>query len=237
MHLLLTNDDGIDAPGLAALAEAARGFGRVTIVAPDQHLSGCGHQTTTSRPLRAQRVGEGRFALNGTPADCVRVGLLHLATDADWVLSGINDGGNLGVDVYMSGTVAGAREGMLFGRNSMALSQYRLLDRLIDWQRSTRFAKSVIAELMSKPLSPGSFWNVNFPAQVSAENDADELPRRVYCPLDPHPLGVRLDEVDGQYHYRSNYHERKRIAQSDVATCFAGQIAITQVVHHAAELD
>src|SRR5688572_15733741 len=106
MKLLLTNDDGIDAPGLALLREIAAEFGEPFVVAPDQHLSGCGHRVSTEHDLTLDDRGEGRYALSGTPADCVRVGLLHVCPDAAWVLSGVNDGGNLGVDTFLSGTVA-----------------------------------------------------------------------------------------------------------------------------------
>ena len=106
MKFLLTNDDGIDAPGLDVLRRAAESLGECVTVAPHEHLSGCSHRVNTHRPLWAEEVGPGRYSLDGSPADCARIGLLHLATDADWVLSGVNDGGNLGVDVHMSGTVA-----------------------------------------------------------------------------------------------------------------------------------
>src|SRR5215470_14556930 len=103
MHFLLTNDDGIDAEGISALAEAALRLGKLTWVAPHIHLSGCSHQVTTHQPVRVKLQEAGRYAVEGTPADCVRVGLAHLAPTADWVLSGVNHGGNLGADVHISG--------------------------------------------------------------------------------------------------------------------------------------
>ncbi|MDQ3333363.1 MAG: 5'/3'-nucleotidase SurE, partial [Planctomycetota bacterium] len=110
MKFLLTNDDGIDAPGLALLREVVAERAEPIVVAPDRHLSGCAHRVVTEEDLVLDDRGDGRFALNGTPADCVRVGLLHVCSDAAWVLSGVNDGGNLGVDTFLSGTVAAARE-------------------------------------------------------------------------------------------------------------------------------
>src|SRR5262245_36371129 len=104
MKLLLTNDDGIDAPGLGALLAAAAGVGEPVVVAPLDAHSGCSHRVTTHGPIRVERRGPGRFAVAGTPADCVRVGLHDLAPDAGWVLAGINAGGNLGADVWHSGT-------------------------------------------------------------------------------------------------------------------------------------
>src|SRR5438046_2980116 len=109
MKLLLSNDDGIDAPGLAALLDAARDFGEPVVVAPASPQSGTSHTVTWERGVRLEPRGANRFAIHGTPADCARLGLLRLAPDAKWVLSGINDGGNLGADVYYSGTVAAVR--------------------------------------------------------------------------------------------------------------------------------
>ena len=114
-RILVSNDDGIDAPGLQALREAAEQFGEVTVVAPEAGLSGCSHQVTTDQPLRISLRELGRFSINGMPADCVRVGLQHLQPDTAWVLSGINAGGNLGADVHYSGTVAAVREAVLHG--------------------------------------------------------------------------------------------------------------------------
>ncbi len=139
MRLLLTNDDGIDAPGLRALEEAARHLGEAVVVAPEEVQSGCSHQVTTHGPIRVREVSPGRYALDGTPADCVRIGLQHVVPDAAWVLSGINMGGNLGADVYHSGTVAAAREAVLHGWPAVALSHYRRRDVPIDWDRAIRW--------------------------------------------------------------------------------------------------
>src|SRR5215831_18514476 len=109
MRLLLTNDDGIDAPGLQALRTAAILLGDPVIVAPVEGLSGCSHRITTHRPMRVEERGLGRFAVEGTTADCVRVGLNGITPDAAWVLSGINAGVNLCADVWHSGTVAAVR--------------------------------------------------------------------------------------------------------------------------------
>src|SRR5262245_18020009 len=125
MKILLTNDDGIDAPGIVTLHQIATQFGDSVIVAPHVALSGCSHQVTTDRPIRVTTLANNRHSIDGTSSDCVRIGLLQFATDVDWVLSGINDGGNMGVDVFMSGTVAAAREATLLGKKAVAISQYR----------------------------------------------------------------------------------------------------------------
>lgn len=231
MKLLLTNDDGIDAPGINALAEAMAGFGELVIVAPDQPLSGCSHRATTHEVLKVEERGAGRYAVGGSPADCVRLGLLHLAPDADWVLSGVNDGGNLGMDVYLSGTVAAAREAALFGRRAMALSQYRR-GRSIAWDAVRQAARSVFEELAARSLSPSAFWNVNFPdwAEGSGAAELEPAARKiVFADLDLNPLPVAYELQAGGYFYRSDYHSRDRSAGSDVDVCFSGRVAVTEI--------
>src|SRR5690348_6939518 len=124
MRILLTNDDGIDAPGLNALYQAAVLLGEAILVGPLEAHSGCSHRVTTGKPIRVERQGSNRFAVAGTPADCVRLALYDLVREVDWVLAGVNEGGNLGADVHHSGTVAAVREAVLHGRPGIALSQY-----------------------------------------------------------------------------------------------------------------
>jgi 5'-nucleotidase len=223
MKLLLTNDDGIDAPGLEALLAAAHQLGDVSVVAPAEGHSGCGHRVTTDAPIRVRQVAAARYAIDGTPADCVRLALHHLATDADWVLAGINAGGNLGADVYLSGTVAAVREAALHGRPGIALSHYRRRGIDFDWARATHLALPVLRDLLSRPLLPGTFWNVNLP-HLAADAPAPEV---VYCPLDPEPLPVRFRREADLYHYAGDYHGRPRRSGTDVDVCFGGKIAVT----------
>jgi 5'-nucleotidase len=225
MRLLLTNDDGIDAPGLEALEVAACALGEVVVVAPLTVCSGCGHRVTTDLALRVEERGPGRFAVDGTPADCVRLALHGLAGPVDWVLSGINAGGNLGADVYHSGTVAAVREAALHGLPGVALSQYRRRGLAFDWARSTAFALRALRDVLGRETVPGGFWNVNFP-HLPAE--APE-PGLVHCPLDPSPLPL-LFEADGAgLRYAGDYHQRRRVPGHDVAVCFGGQIAVSRL--------
>jgi len=126
MRILVSNDDGIFSPGLTALAEVASGFGEVVIFAPDFEQSAVGHAITIQRPLQYHRVqmmkGFEAYRVNGTPADCVALGLYHLG-GADLVLSGINLGSNIGSDIWHSGTVAAAKQGVIFGIQAIAFSQ------------------------------------------------------------------------------------------------------------------
>ncbi len=226
MAFLLTNDDGVDAPGIAALKRAVEPFGHAVIVAPDRHLSGCSHQATTARPLELTELSPDRYALDGSPVDCTRVGLTRVAPDAHWVLSGVNEGGNLGADVYLSGTVAAAREACLLGTPAIAISQY-VRRRPIDWEQTGDWARHVIELLLDRPPERGSFWNVNLP-------QPDEVPAGVpdcvFCPFDPHPLPVGYELLDGKLHYRGSYHSRQRAAGHDIEVCFSGRIAITRIV-------
>lgn len=230
MNILLTNDDGIHAPGLEALRQAVSTLGETTVVAPDRHLSGCSHQVSHDKPLQAVHCEDGRCHVDGTPADCVRLGLLHLAPETDWVMAGINNGGNLGVDVHMSGTVAAVREAVFFGKPAIAFSQYRrkreelpVTDGL--WTAAQGLVRQVLDVLLSQPPEPGSFWNVNFP-DFDGTQKTSEI---VFCPLEPTHLPVRYEFRDGRYHDCTAYHERSRQQGSDVDVCFSGRIAVTQV--------
>ncbi len=223
MKLLLTNDDGIDAPGLEALLAAAHQLGEVRVAAPACGHSGCGHRVTTDSPIRVRQLTAERFAVEGTPADCVRVALHDLAPDADCVLAGINAGGNLGADVYHSGTVAAVREAALHGRAGIALSHYRRRGFDFDWQRAARLVLPVLRDLLNRPLVPGSFWNVNLPHLLP---DAPN-PEIVFCPLEPAPLPLRYRREDDLFHYDGDYHGRARRPGSDVDVCFGGNIAVT----------
>lgn len=223
-RFLVTNDDGIDAPGLAALEQAAAKMGATLVLAPDAHRSGCSHQATTDRRLSLRETDPRRHALDGTPVDCTRVGLSHVAPACEWVLSGINEGGNLGADVYHSGTVAAVREAALLGKPGIAFSQYRQRRLPIAWDRAAAWASRALQWVLAQPVTPGVFWNVNFP---DLEPGAPE-PTIVVCPCDPHPLPVSYQVAGNEYHYRGDYHNRRREPAHDVAVCFAGQIAVTR---------
>lgn len=240
MHFLVTNDDGIDAEGLAALVRAAARFGTVTVVAPATHQSGCSHQTTTDREIVVEERGRcertvQRFAIGGTPADCVRLGLLHLVPQAAWVLSGVNHGGNLGADIYLSGTVAAVREGLLLGSPGIAFSQYRKSKTNCDWLAASAMVERVLGELLSRPIGPREFWNVNFPdvgARFEACGADTRSPEMVECPADPHPLPMVFEKTERGYAYRGDYHGRPRMPQSDIAACFSGAIAVSKLALH-----
>jgi 5'-nucleotidase len=226
VQFLLTNDDGIDAPGLLALEEALRGLGESVILAPDQHLSGCSHQATTQRPLTLTHLKDNRYCLDGTPVDCTRVGLAHLVPDCEWVIAGINAGGNLGADVYHSGTVAAAREGALMARRAIAVSQYVRREFPVDWQQSAAWTARVVRNLVELYPEPGALWNVNLPHLAPGS----PLPEVVFCQLDPHPLPVEFRVEGNELHYCGRYHQRPREVGRDVERCFSGYVTVTQLL-------
>jgi 5'-nucleotidase len=223
--LLLTNDDGFDAPGMAALSRAVAGLGIARVIAPSGPQSGCGHRVTTHGPVMIADREAGGFAVDGTPADCVRLGLHHLMGSVDWVVSGINAGGNLGVDVHHSGTVAAVREGVIHGVPGIAISHYIARGRTIDWDRASRWTARVLADLLSRPIPPETFWNVNLPHPGP---DAGE-PELIFCRVDPSPLPLDYRAEGGQAEYRGNYQERARRVGWDVDVCFGGGIAVSLV--------
>lgn len=225
MKLLLTNDDGIDAPGLEALEQAARSVGEVVVVAPAQALSGCGHQATTTGPIEVVERSPDHFAVHGTPVDCVRIGLLHLAEDVAWVWSGVNDGGNLGVDIFMSGTVAAVREAALLGKQAVAFSQYRTRQQPPDWRQAAQWVQQAWGKLASEGPIRRSYWNVNFPCVADERQHVD----LVDCVPDDCPLPVAYQQQDNSFSYRGNYQQRERNHGSDVSVCFSGSISISRV--------
>ncbi|MDA0866115.1 MAG: 5'/3'-nucleotidase SurE [Cyanobacteria bacterium] len=223
MTIVLTNDDGIDAPGIRAL-RAALPHQATAIVAPDQPLSGCSHQINRGGPIAIDHRSLGEYAIGGPPADCTRVALSYLYPEARWVLSGINAGGNLGADVHVSGTVAAVREATLLRVPGIALSQYIRNRQPVDWAMATRLTSKVLAKLMQGSPQLGRFWNVNLP-HVSPD---DPEPTLVECPACTQPLPTEFTVVEGQFQYVGAYGQRQRDPGADVDVCFSGNISISE---------
>ena len=168
MRILLTNDDGIHAEGLASLERIARTLSDdVWIVAPEQDQSGYAHSLSISEPLRLRRIGDKKFAVRGTPTDCVIMGARKVLPGLpDLILSGINSGANIADDVTYSGTVAGAMEGALLGIRSIAISQaYNTVadERVVPYATAEALAPAMLQKLISTPLDDGVLLNINFP--------------------------------------------------------------------------
>ncbi|MEL6108488.1 MAG: 5'/3'-nucleotidase SurE [Planctomycetota bacterium] len=242
LRLLLTNDDGIDAPGLQALYEsvhfAATLAGKeleVAVVAPDRGRSECSHSVETGETLQLKSVRPGWTSLNGTPVDCVRAGVLSMGFQADMVLSGVNSGANLGVNLMVSGTFAAARESSLLGIPAMAVSQYRRPAMPRSWEHVPHWLAETISDFWNaaepQTASPHALlWNVNLPA---IHDDKGRVPDRADCKVDRRPLERvpqrRDDGDDGIVTYECDYHGRPREADRDVAECFAGRITISRL--------
>jgi 5'-nucleotidase len=164
LRILVTNDDGFDAPGIRALAAALDDLGRVVVAAPDREASGASHALTFDRPLRVQRVDADRFRVDGTPTDCVHLGVFDLCGGTpDLVVSGINRGYNIGDDVTYSGTVAGALEGTLLHVPSIAVSTSAGESGEEDYEGAARCAASVARAVLARGLPAGVYLNVNVP--------------------------------------------------------------------------
>ena len=168
MRILITNDDGVNAAGLVSLERIARNLSDdIWIVAPETDQSGLAHSLTLSHPLRLRKIAEKHFALNGTPTDCVIMGVRELMPEPpDLILSGVNCGQNIADDVTYSGTVAGAIEGALLGIKSIAVSQaYNFEDgiRHVKWETCEQHGSKVIADLIACDFPEKTLVNVNFP--------------------------------------------------------------------------
>lgn len=163
MNILVTNDDGIHAPGIRALAEALAQVGEVAVVAPDRERSAVSHALTLHHPLRAECLAPGRFSVDGTPTDCVNLGIHSLLEfHPDLVVSGINRGANLGDDVTYSGTVAAAMEATLMGIPAFAVS-LACREEHADYSNAAAFAVRLAVKVLENGLPKDTFLNVNVP--------------------------------------------------------------------------
>jgi 5'-nucleotidase len=180
MRILLTNDDGIHAEGLASLERIARTISDdVWIVAPETDQSGLAHSLSLSEPLRLRKVADKHYALRGTPTDCVIMGIRQVMdVKPDLVLSGVNSGSNVADDVTYSGTIAGAIEGTLQGVRSIALSQaYSHIggERIVPWNVVETHAPALLGKLLNLDLPVGTFLNLNFPNCRPEEVEGTEV--------------------------------------------------------------
>lgn len=176
MRILVSNDDGYSAPGLEALVAALQGLGELTVVAPETNHSGASNSLTLNRPLSVRKASNGFMVVNGTPSDCVHVALTGLM-DArpDLVVSGINNGANMGDDTLYSGTVAAASEGYLFGIPAIAFS---LVDK--GWEHiesAAKAARQIVERQLAEPLAAPVLLNVNIPSRHFADMRGVEVTR------------------------------------------------------------
>ncbi len=180
MLILVTNDDGVYAPGILTLAEALRDVGNVIVAAPDRERSAASHSLTLNRPLRMEKLEEDRYSIDGTPTDCVHLAVNVLLQDRkpDLLVSGINRGGNMGQDVTYSGTVWAALEGNLMGIPSFAISLTD--DRYADYRPAAEFAARTARWVAENGLPEGTILNINVPDDPQQDLDRFLLTRQGY---------------------------------------------------------
>lgn len=176
MKILVSNDDGVSAPGIAALAKALSQIAAVTVVAPDRNRSGASNSLTLSNPLRIQKMENGFISVQGTPTDCVHLAITGLLKEEpDMVVSGINHGANLGDDVFYSGTVAAAMEGRFLGLPAIAVSLAG--HECNHYETAALVAKALVLRLQSNPLPAQTILNVNVPDVPINELQGFEITR------------------------------------------------------------
>jgi len=170
LNIVLSNDDGVHAPGLTALADILKPFGNITVVAPNRDRSGASHSLTLTRPLRVVTLGNGFMSVDGTPTDCVHFAITGgIESFPDMVISGINEGSNLGDDILYSGTVAAAMEGRSLGYPAIAISAAVPSSGNIDYSCAAKVAQRLVKHLQKHPLPADAILNVNVPAVSYSE--------------------------------------------------------------------
>jgi 5'-nucleotidase len=233
--ILLSNDDGVRAPGIGALREALVGLGRVVTVAPEREQSAGSHAITLSRPLRHRRIAEDVHAIDGTPVDCIYVALHYqglLPRRPDMVVSGINHGPNLGFDVFYSGTVAAAREGALRGIPAIAFSMAGHGDGLPQLGAIAREMAQRLLEA-GRPGSDAVLLNVNFPAGAPRGIRATCLGRRHYA----EGVDVRQDPRGREYFWIGGpgAPQNEPVEGSDTEAVEEGFVSVTPLLLRATD--
>ncbi len=231
-RILICNDDGIEAPGIKLLTRVAKSLCRdVWVVAPEQEQSGASHSLTLHRPLRVRKLGPRRFAVDGTPTDCVLLAVNSVLEDKrpDLVLSGVNAGANMGEDVTYSGTIAAAMEASLLGLKAIALSQSIGDEGPTRWATAASLAPKLILRLAALPWPRDSFYNVNFPNLPPQKVKGIAAAAQGGRKIGDHLL-QRLDPRGRPYYWigpqRDEAHTRPG---SDVRAVAEGNVAVTPI--------
>lgn len=234
MRILCTNDDGVHAPGLAVLERIARRFtDDVWIIAPESEQSGASRALTLTAPIRVREAGPKRYAVTGTPTDCVLLGVQELMADKrpDLVLSGVNRGQNIAEDVTMSGTIAGAMQGMQLGIPAVAFSQargFRSPDEPIPWETAQTYGPGVLHALLKEGWPLGVVMNVNFPDRLPEEVEAVEVTRQGF--RDQHILYAdKRTDLRGQAYYWLGFKGKLSTPGegTDLKAIYEGRISVT----------
>ena len=229
MRILITNDDGIHAPGLEVCEKIARELSdEIWIVAPESDQSGVSHSLSLNDPLRLREVAERHFAVKGTPTDCVIMGARHLMKQMpDLVLSGVNRGRNCAEDVTYSGTIAGAMEGCLLGIPSIAFSQPYTQPNAPKWETSTQFGAEVARRALGMGIPRNVLINVNFPDVAPSAVKGMRVTRQGVRGFGGH-IVERTDPRGGTYYwiaYSPGEHEHDD--ESDLTSVRSGYVSVT----------
>jgi len=226
--ILLSNDDGVRAPGIQALAEVLSDLGELILAAPDRERSAASHAISLDHPLRVEELSRGIYAIDGTPVDCVYLALHHLVPrKPDLCLSGINNGFNLGSDVFYSGTVGAALEAALRGVPSLAVSLERRKPQ--DFSHAAAFARDLVRDILGRGLGaiePGTFLNVNLPSGPVRGLRATSLGHRIYRDQ----VAVRQDLRGRNYYWIGGPEEKgPDIPGSDCTAVADGLVSVTAI--------
>jgi len=243
VRILLTNDDGINAPGLKALETIARALSDdVWICAPEYEQSGASRALTLSDPIRVRKLDDRRFAVEGTPTDCVMMAVQQLIDGPapDLVLSGVNRGQNLAEDVTLSGTVAGAIEGMAHGIRSIALSQTMTFfheEIVAHWETAEHFGPGIVQRLLEVGWPEDVIMNVNFPALPPEEVKAVEVTRQGFRDGLLRNMEKRTDLRGRDYYWMGFSTKASQPAEgTDLRAIYEGRISVTplhiDLTHH-----
>ena len=234
MRVLVTNDDGIHAEGLGALERIARRLtGDVWIAAPEHEQSGASRALTLSEPLRVRKLDDRRWAITGTPTDCVMLAVEELIKDGrpDLVLSGVNRGHNTAEDVTMSGTVAGAIQGMALGVPAMALSQALAVfhdDVVAHFETAEAYAPGIIERLLEAGWPRDVIINLNFPNCTPEKVEAVEVTRQGFRDVHNMKAERRTDLRGRDYYWMGFTARRPEVDEgTDLAAVLAGRISVT----------
>ncbi len=231
MKILLTNDDGYSAPGILALYEMLRYHNEVILIAPDRERSAVSHGITLNGPMRINEIkledGGRGYSITGTPVDCVKLGLYEcFSTPPDLVISGINPGCNIGVDINYSGTAAAAREAALNGISAMAVSIK--IGKIMDFQGMARFIASIVNRVYDDGLFSGTFLNINAPAVSFGEVSGVKITRQASNNISKQ-FEKRIDPRDKSYYWYGGIDHVEGGADTDVYALSQKYISITPV--------
>lgn len=231
MRILLTNDDGINAEGLTALEAIARQLtDDIWICAPEYEQSGASRALTLDEPVRVRKLDARRYAATGTPTDCVMLALTELidGPGPDLVLSGVNQGANLAEDVTMSGTVAGAIEGMAMGIPAIALSQMRGTNTGPFFETAEALAPGIVRKLVETGWPADVVINLNFPSRPPGEVTEVEVTRQGFRDVRVRHAERRTDLRGREYYWMGFRQERSQPAEgTDLRALYEGRVSVT----------